>query len=694
MLRCLSSVAGSRNLLMAGLCAGVFGMLPLLQAEVPALKAPQKSSQARPLQAAGSLANLPGAVTAVAWSPKGELLAVATGSEVRLVAGTEVQSTLPAGKSVRSLAFSPDGTQLAVGQYQRVVLWDVASAKELRTLTGPRAVVTGLAWSPDGTRLAASSEDETARVWTLAGETPPIALAGHAYPITGIAWSPDGGTVATVAGDDTRLTKSGELKLWDTQTWECRLTATDHQKAALCVAFSSDSKVLATGGLDERVILYNLPAGEPIGFYAGHSRPVNSLAFVPGSDLVVSGSGGGFKGLHEVRLWHSTSGEDVAVDQETHTSKVNSVSASADGTRLAAGSQDKAVSLWQVPGASPAPVATTVATALAAAASALTAVETPAAPKVLRVGVIGLDTSHAPAFAKLLNDPAAPPELANCKVVAAYAKGSPDIESSVKRVPEYTKIFQDLGIEIVDTIPALLEKVDCVLLETNDGRPHLEQVLPVLKAGKPCFIDKPIAGTLTDAVAIFEAAKKYKVPIFSASSLRFAAGAQAIRNKSLGDVLGCDAYSPASLEATHPDLFWYGIHGVETLFTVMGAGCESVTRLQTPGAEVVAGVWKGGRLGTFRGIRDGKGGYGGTAFGSKANGPIGDYGGYRPLIVEIVKFYRSGEPPVSEQETLEIYAFMEAADESKRQGGKPVTLESVLEIARAAAPQRLAELDK
>ena len=278
----------------------------------------------------------------------------------------------------------------------------------------------------------------------------------------------------------------------------------------------------------------------------------------------------------------------------------------------------------------------------------------PAKPKELRAGIIGLDTSHAVAFTAMLNKPDAKDHVPGCRVVAAYPKGSPDIESSVSRVPGYTKQVQELGVEIVDSIDKLLEKVDVVFLETNDGRPHLEQVLPVLKAGKRVFIDKPIAGSLADAVAIFDAAEQCKVPLFSCSSLRYAEGAQTLRAGKIGNILGCDAYSPCSLESTHPDLFWYGIHGVESLFTVMGTGCDKVTRVSTPGIDLAVGTWKGGRVGTFRGIRDGSSGYGGTAFGAKGIDQIGPYGGYRPLLVEIVKFFQGGETPVSKEETLEI----------------------------------------
>jgi predicted dehydrogenase len=314
--------------------------------------------------------------------------------------------------------------------------------------------------------------------------------------------------------------------------------------------------------------------------------------------------------------------------------------------------------------------------------------------KPIRIGMIGLDTSHCLAFTDLLNKGGSDPQLAGCKVVLVYPKGSPDIESSVKRVPEYTEKIKAMGVEVVEDLDAMIAQVDAVLLETNDGRPHLEQVLPVLKARKPVFIDKPIAGSLVDTITIFELAKHYQTPVFSSSSLRFSTGAQAIRGGSIGDVTGCDTYSPCSLEPTHPDLFWYGIHGCETLFTIMGPGVETVVRTQTPGTDVVTGTWKDGRIGTFRGIRAGSGGYGGTAFGTKGTASAGQYDGYKPLVVEIVKFFRSGEPPVSAEETTDLYAFMEAADESKRQGFVPVKVAEVMKAATEVAAKKTAELTK
>ena len=310
--------------------------------------------------------------------------------------------------------------------------------------------------------------------------------------------------------------------------------------------------------------------------------------------------------------------------------------------------------------------------------------------KPLRAGIIGLDTSHVVAFTKLLNDPKATGDLAGIRVVAAYPGGSPDVASSRDRVEGFTRQLRDeFGVEIIGSIDALLAKVDVVLLESVDGRPHLAQVEPVLKAKKPVFIDKPVAGSLADALKIYALAEKYGTPCFSSSSLRFSPSIRALKtDPKVGDVLGCDAFGPCSLEEHHPDLFWYGVHGVESLFTVMGRGCVSVTRVRTEGTELVVGTWEGGRIGTFRGIRQGKADYGALAFGSKGIVYASGYGGYEPLLVEVCKFFRTGRPPVEAEETLEIFAFMEAADESKRQGGVPVTLESVMAKARESAASR------
>jgi predicted dehydrogenase len=306
----------------------------------------------------------------------------------------------------------------------------------------------------------------------------------------------------------------------------------------------------------------------------------------------------------------------------------------------------------------------------------------------LRAGIIGLDTSHAVEFTKLLNDPKADGDLAGVRVTVAFVGGS-DIPSSRDRRAKFTEDVKRLGVEIVDSIPALLEKADVVLLESVDGRQHLEQARAVFQSGKPTFIDKPLAGSLADAVAIADLGERTKTPWFSSSALRFARDTQAARNDSkIGPVTGCDAWSPCHLEPTHPDLYWYGVHGVETLYTIMGTGCETVSRAHSAGTDLAVGIWKDGRIGTFRGIRDGKEAYGATVFGKNGIASAGHFESYRPLVVEIVKFFNTRQPPIPAAETIEMMAFMEAADESRRQSGAPVKLADVLAKAREPVKSR------
>jgi predicted dehydrogenase len=296
-----------------------------------------------------------------------------------------------------------------------------------------------------------------------------------------------------------------------------------------------------------------------------------------------------------------------------------------------------------------------------------------------RVGLIGLDTGHCVAFTRSLNDPLAGEKFGGYRVVAAVPEGTDNIEVWKNRIPEFTEEVKALGAEIVHSIPELLDRVDVVIITCIDGNKHLEQALPVLKAGKRVFIDKPFAAPLSDAYAIVEAAEKYQVPMFSASSLRYINGAEEINNGSIGKVLGVEAYSPAYLEEHHPDLFWYGVHGVEILYTLMGTGCKSVRRVYTEDCDMVVGVWEDDRIGTFRGIRKGKGGYGALVFGEEGNAYLDKYEGFDPLLVKVCEFFDTGIEPVSPRETLELFAFMQAADESKLAGGKAVSMESVMQ---------------
>ncbi len=306
---------------------------------------------------------------------------------------------------------------------------------------------------------------------------------------------------------------------------------------------------------------------------------------------------------------------------------------------------------------------------------------------VVRVGFIGLDSSHCIAFTELLHRDGNTGDLAGVKIVAAFPGGNPDFPLSRDRVQGYTEKMRTLGVEIVDSIEALLPMVDAVVLGSVDGSQHLEQVEPVLKAGKPVFIDKPLAHNLADALQIQKLAQQYKTPWFSASALRYQKELQELKASDvLGEVIGCDSFGQSRAGVGHADLAWYGVHGIETLYTVMGPGCISVTRLQTDKSEQVTGLWKNGRIGTYRGIREHthKTGFGASIFGIKSQQQISLPADYQGLVIAIAKFSKTRQSPISEDEMIEIFAFIEAADESKRQGGVPVTLASVMEAAKSA----------
>ncbi len=300
----------------------------------------------------------------------------------------------------------------------------------------------------------------------------------------------------------------------------------------------------------------------------------------------------------------------------------------------------------------------------------------PLARAELRIGLVGLDTSHVIAFTELLNDETNAHHIPGGKVVAAFKGGSPDVESSASRVEGYTRqLEQKFAVKIVPTIEDLCQQVDAVMIESVDGRPHLEQAERVITAHKPLFIDKPLAGSFADAVKIMKLAQDNKVPCFTSSAYRFYDSLVDLKKRDVGEIKGAISYGPCSLEEHHPDLFWYGIHGCEALYAVLGTGCETVSRVSTPDTDVVTGVWKDGKVGTFRGLRNASTPHQVILFGTKAVAEQKGSGDYTPLVREIMKFFQTGISPVPIAETLELFAFMEAADESKRQGGIPVKLQ-------------------
>ena len=294
----------------------------------------------------------------------------------------------------------------------------------------------------------------------------------------------------------------------------------------------------------------------------------------------------------------------------------------------------------------------------------------------VKLGIIGTDTSHATAFTKLLNDTLAADHVCGAKVVAAYKGGSPDIEESAKETDaNANEIQKKWGVTIVSSIGELCPMVDGVLLESVDGRPHLAQFREAVKCGKPVFIDKPLASTLEDAKAIASLAAEAHVAWFSASALRFSE----VQDMKSSDVTGAIVWAPGPMEPHHQlDLTWYGIHGVEMLYTILGTGCVEVSRVSSASEDVVTGRWADGRLGVVH-LERPYGKYGAIAFvkKEKIDSRPDVRVSYVPLVKKIVEFMHTGKPPVANAVTLEMFAFMDAAQKSMQQGSAAVKLAAV-----------------
>lgn len=297
----------------------------------------------------------------------------------------------------------------------------------------------------------------------------------------------------------------------------------------------------------------------------------------------------------------------------------------------------------------------------------------------IKIGIIGLDTSHVTHFTRIFNDVEDPFHVSGLQVTAAFPGGSPGFEASTSRVAGFSEeLNSKYGVELVDSITGLPEDLDAYLLESVDGGQHLEQFSEIVSRGKPVFVDKPFATSTADAKQILELAAKNNVPVMTSSALRYAEAFVAAVGEDRSTIIGVDAHGPMALIPEMPGYFWYGVHSVEMLFAAMGKGCVSVHATRTEKHDVVTGVWADGRIGTVRGNRVGFHGFGGTVFretGAQAyDVASGKTPFYASLMQQVGEFIKTGKSPIDSQESYEIISFMEAANRSVEQQGASIKL--------------------
>ena len=297
----------------------------------------------------------------------------------------------------------------------------------------------------------------------------------------------------------------------------------------------------------------------------------------------------------------------------------------------------------------------------------------------LKIGMIGLDTSHCAAFAENLNKPETPHHVSGARVVQAFPGGTTACAVSRDRVQGFTASLRDThGIRICGSIEEAAKGMDAFLLTSVDGRQHREQFEALSRFGKPVFIDKPLTCFGADARALADLSVRVGVPVFSSSSIRFTPviGPAGI---DLNGLQGVETFGPMSLLDDYPAFYWYGVHSADLLYAHLGRGCIEVTTFHEATQDIIVGRWPGGRLGVMRGLRlPGKNPFGRTLFNAEgvrsdlqpADGPPA----FATMLTAIVDFFRTGKSPVALEETVEEMVFLEAAEQSWHQGGATVRL--------------------
>jgi WD40 repeat protein/transcriptional regulator with XRE-family HTH domain len=299
-----------------------------------------------------------GSVGAVCFSPNGQLLVSGshdTSVRVWNVQEGECLSVLQGHTlAVRSVAWSPDGAIIASASEDAMVrVWNVQSGHCIKTLSGHTGGLWSVTFSPDSSTIASSGDDMTVRLWDVQSGHCIKTLQAHTNWVLSVRYSPDGKTIASGSVDFS-------VRLWTVQTGQCWKVLQGSKSGVWAVRYSPQTAnsyaslgiiqensegiagILASGGYDKLVRLWNVRTGKCLKTLPGHRSWVRSVSFSPDGLMLASSS---FD--LDLRLWDVREGRCVRVLQG-HTSGIRSVSFSPDGQKLASGGFDLSVRVWDV----------------------------------------------------------------------------------------------------------------------------------------------------------------------------------------------------------------------------------------------------------------------------------------------------------------------------------------------------------
>lgn len=295
---------------------------------------------------------------------------------------------------------------------------------------------------------------------------------------------------------------------------------------------------------------------------------------------------------------------------------------------------------------------------------------------ILRLGAIGIDSSHLPEFTrriKALNESG----MTRCRVIRLWTDGRHDLP--LEQVEKWKKSAIELGVEPSATLAELLDDVDGVLVLAVNGNRHLELALPALQRGLPTYIDKPLTCSLREAKQILATARARSARCYSASSLRFAAEVENLPRDELGKQIAVDAFGPGELNPSMEGLFFYGVHTIELVDAIWGAGVKRVSGITLADRDLLDLEYHDGRYARLRMERRGCYEFGATVHGErKVHQFRVDFAGiYNRLVLGMVRFFEGAEPPAQLRDIVENVAVIEAGNLSMRREGQWVDIQPV-----------------